>query len=349
VSRAPDISFCMIVRNGAVTLSDCLKSVTPVVDEMIVVDTGSTDDSPAIARSFGARVLSARWEGDFAAARNEYLKVARCSWVLSLDSDEMLGTVDRHALREMLTAHPRSAFVFTIRNYFFMNDAVWPTAPSAFAGEVLPGVGCTTSRTVRLLPRRRRLRYCYPVHESLIPALRRLDILLRPCAIPIHHMGYLYGRTELGTKAQSYKELGLKKVAQYPGYFLGHLELGTIFLRDGELDQAAKLFSQCLRLNPRCSKALYFLALTQFRRGRYAQSRHLLQRSLRIFPNHSDLLYLCSMVELELGNQTDAVLYLARALRRLPNQDAARSAFLRSGASSGSSGGPGRENVQAAL
>ena len=67
----PDISFCMIVRNGAATLATCLQSIASVVDETIVVDTGSTDGSPDVARRFGARVLSVPWPSDFAAARNE--------------------------------------------------------------------------------------------------------------------------------------------------------------------------------------------------------------------------------------------------------------------------------------
>src|SRR5260370_37189051 len=91
VSRSADVSFCMIVRNGAATLSACLRSVAALCDELIVVDTGSDDDSPEIARSFGARVVHTRWPGDFSAARNVYLEHARCPWVLSLDADEVLG------------------------------------------------------------------------------------------------------------------------------------------------------------------------------------------------------------------------------------------------------------------
>src|SRR5215813_4274569 len=118
MSRRADVSFCMIVRNGAATLPACLRSVAALCDEFIVVDTGSDDDSPEIARSFGARVIHSRWPGDFSAARNVYLEYARCPWVLSLDADEVLGDVDRDDFIRALGRHPTTAFLLRIRHYF---------------------------------------------------------------------------------------------------------------------------------------------------------------------------------------------------------------------------------------
>src|SRR5215831_17935615 len=118
VSGSADVSFCMIVRNGAATLPACLRSVAALCDEMIVVDTGSDDDSPGIARSFGARVVHTRWPDDFSAARNVYLEHARCPWVLSLDADEVLAHVDKDDFHRALEAHPATAFLLRIRNYF---------------------------------------------------------------------------------------------------------------------------------------------------------------------------------------------------------------------------------------
>src|SRR4051812_17655188 len=114
---AAGVSFCMIVRNGAATLADCLGSVAHLADEMIVVDTGSSDASCQIARGFGARVVSLPWPDDFAAARNRYLELARMPWVLSLDADEQLAPIDGAVFRTALRDNPRTAFVFTIRNY----------------------------------------------------------------------------------------------------------------------------------------------------------------------------------------------------------------------------------------
>jgi tetratricopeptide (TPR) repeat protein len=84
------LSLCAIVKNEANSLPKCLNSVQNVVDEMIVLDTGSSDRTIDIARSFGAYVFSYPWDNDFAKARNEALKYVNGDWVLVLDADEVL-------------------------------------------------------------------------------------------------------------------------------------------------------------------------------------------------------------------------------------------------------------------
>lgn len=84
------LSFCIIVKNEAENLPRCLSSVRNVVDEMIVLDTGSSDRTIEIAESFGAQVHTFEWCNDFSAARNESLKYAQGNWVLVLDADEVL-------------------------------------------------------------------------------------------------------------------------------------------------------------------------------------------------------------------------------------------------------------------
>lgn len=80
----------MIVKNEEIALPKCLSSVKGVVDEMVVLDTGSTDRTPEIAREFGARVYHFEWCNDFSVARNQSLKYIQGDWVLVLDADEVL-------------------------------------------------------------------------------------------------------------------------------------------------------------------------------------------------------------------------------------------------------------------
>ena len=86
------LSLCMIVKDEATTLPKCLGSVKNVVDEMIVLDTGSTDKTPDIAKQFGAEVHHFKWCNDFSAARNDALKYVKGDWILVLDADETLTT-----------------------------------------------------------------------------------------------------------------------------------------------------------------------------------------------------------------------------------------------------------------
>jgi glycosyltransferase involved in cell wall biosynthesis len=84
------VSACLIVRDEAKRLARCLGSLRGVVDEIVVLDTGSQDDTIAIAESFGAKVGHFDWVDDFAAARNAALALATSDWVLSIDADEWL-------------------------------------------------------------------------------------------------------------------------------------------------------------------------------------------------------------------------------------------------------------------
>ena len=84
------LSFCMIVKNEEASLPQCLNSVKDVVDEMVVLDTGSTDKTVEIAKEFGAKVYHFEWCNDLSAARNESLKYVQGDWVLVLDADEVL-------------------------------------------------------------------------------------------------------------------------------------------------------------------------------------------------------------------------------------------------------------------
>jgi tetratricopeptide (TPR) repeat protein len=95
------ISLCMIVKDEADNLPRCLESVHDYVDEMIVLDTGSQDETIAIAHQFGATVDSVAWQQDFAAARNQALALATSDWVLVLDADETLTPAGQALLRQI--------------------------------------------------------------------------------------------------------------------------------------------------------------------------------------------------------------------------------------------------------
>src|SRR3954447_17656105 len=96
------VALCLIVKDEAENLPRCLASVAGVADEIIVGDTGSSDDTVAIAERAGARVMHVPWESDFAKARNAVLGVATSDWIVSLDADEELTAASAKLLRKLL-------------------------------------------------------------------------------------------------------------------------------------------------------------------------------------------------------------------------------------------------------
>ncbi len=98
----PTISLCMIVKNEEFFLPKCLDSVKDFVDEIIIVDTGSTDRSVEIAKRYNAKTYHHPWENNFSKARNYSLKYATCDWILILDADEELDTKDAPGLKAVI-------------------------------------------------------------------------------------------------------------------------------------------------------------------------------------------------------------------------------------------------------
>ena len=105
--RQPKLSLCMIVKNEQRWLEDCLNSVKDLVDEMIIVDTGSQDNTVEIAHRFGAKVFDHPWNGDFSEARNHSLGYATGDWILVLDADERLALARCQADSPFDSQYPR--------------------------------------------------------------------------------------------------------------------------------------------------------------------------------------------------------------------------------------------------
>ncbi|CAM2934718.1 glycosyltransferase family 2 protein [Paenibacillus sediminis] len=114
------ISLCMIVKNEEKVLARCLESVSTLVDEIVIVDTGSTDRTKEIAMYHTDKVYDFKWSNDFSAARNESLKHATGKWILVLDADEYVQPTGHQELRDFLSSvsdsNPR-AFILRIMNF----------------------------------------------------------------------------------------------------------------------------------------------------------------------------------------------------------------------------------------
>jgi len=156
-----DLSLCMIVRDAAGTLNACLESVRPWVDEMIVVDTGSDDDSPQIAGSFGAKVFHFPWSNDFAAARNESLRHACGRWIFWMDADD---TIDRDSGRKLCELACEDA-ADELLGYVMQVHCPGPDGQA--------DADVTVVDHVKMFRNRPDLRFEGRIHEQILPSIRR--------------------------------------------------------------------------------------------------------------------------------------------------------------------------------
>jgi glycosyltransferase involved in cell wall biosynthesis/tetratricopeptide (TPR) repeat protein len=146
---APLLSAALIVRDEEAFLGPCLESLSGVADEIVLVDTGSSDATVSIARAHGARVLHQTWAGDFSAPRNLGLDRARGAWVLYIDADERVAALDRRELKSHLARSPAAAMRVLLR----------------------PKVHATPYYEYRLWRNDPRVRFTGVMHEQVVSAI----------------------------------------------------------------------------------------------------------------------------------------------------------------------------------
>jgi GT2 family glycosyltransferase len=241
------VSLCMIVKDAEATLGACLSSVRDLVDEMVVVDTGSSDRTREVAAEAGARVFDFAWVDSFAEARNESLRHARGRWILWLDADEYFDEENRERLRallgelknEALSPHQRGPsparrtqreIAFTMRQ----------------RSELAPGLHAAAQvDQIRLFPSHRELRWQYRVHEQILPALRRLGAEVQSTDIVIAHSGFRDPAIQEPKVERNWRLLQLE-VQERPDDPFVLYNLGAIALTRGQTAEALAFLQKSL-------------------------------------------------------------------------------------------------------
>lgn len=217
------ITATLIARDEERFLADCLQSLRPLVNEIVVVDTGSCDATQAIARAHGARLHDFAWCDDFSAARNFALDQASGDWILYIDADERLRPLDREAVeRELSTPDLWAA---TLRFH--------------------PQTGYTAYRELRLFRRHHEIRFEGAMHETIVPSLNRLTggcgKAIGTSTLTIDHLGY-----DGGTVRKHARDLGLlqRQIAATPDRTYLWWHLGSIERERGDPAAAERAWRQ---------------------------------------------------------------------------------------------------------
>jgi hypothetical protein len=216
------LALTMIVRNEARCLARCLQSAQTLVDEIIICDTGSTDESVDIAKKFGACVVHLPWPGHFAQARNHCLDHSRADWNLVLDADEWVDSaVDPQVLRQFVEDGPQRVGLVRVRSTFMIHQRS----------------ECADSWLPRLLPRG--VRFVGQIHEQ--PAHRlphgRTGVLL-------HHDGYEPERAH--AKASRNFELLKATLSRHPDDPTLHYQMGVQYDAASDWQQACESYQRAL-------------------------------------------------------------------------------------------------------
>ncbi|HVA24764.1 MAG TPA: glycosyltransferase [Chloroflexota bacterium] len=228
------LSACLIVKNEEDNLARCLGSIKPAVDEIVLVDTGSTDRTVEIAASFGARIFHFTWCDDFSAARNESLRHATGEWVLWVDGDDELIEVRPGALRELCTAGDRPEWGY------------WANVRSPYGDT---GDQEVIVRHWRIFPHNRGIQFRGRIHEEPWPP-RRLtpDQISAQEAVRVDHWGYLPKGDLMQRKSERNRHLLELSLEEEPWQPLHYYNLGRQCLREGDPAAGLPLLKQGIEL-----------------------------------------------------------------------------------------------------
>ncbi len=318
----PALSLCMIVKNEQSNLVRCLSSVKAAVDEIVVVDTGSTDRTKDLAAVFGARVFDFAWTDDFSSARNVSLSQAKGDWILVLDADETLSPADHRKLRELIRKSPKriGGYDLSTRNYVIeANTAGWTANDGSYPGEET-GTGWYANRKVRLFRNDPRIRFSGAVHELVEASMLGAGMKIATCEIPVHHTGKL-DRARVTEKGERYFELGMKKIAETGGTPRAVLELAV---QAGELsrwDDAVDLWRRFLGGNPgrEAVRAYVNLINACLNADRFDEALSEARKAETLANGTRELLLNCAAAEFFAGDLRKAATMAQRLLQKNPD------------------------------
>ncbi|MBK7702357.1 MAG: glycosyltransferase [bacterium] len=319
------VTLCMIAKDEEATIGQTIKSALAVVDEIVVGDTGSSDNTRLIAEGYGARVVDVPWDDDFAAARNAVLAEARSDWILVLDADERLQPVRPVEMQRLLSEPDAAGYRVAI-----------------LAGGQERGEESATQ--VRLFRNHPYVRYCYPVHETVEIALENWATArgfgIRGSLLALIHEG---GPERAASRSERNRRLLREASREYPyePYFAYCLATETLTRLEDEVLPTAGLGKTVRQLQrawetvrgmtPAAAAALAYgpdlagqLSAALIARLETAAALDVVRDALEVYPDRPELRFRragAAVRHLARGDDAGLTLVAASSLRKLATRD----------------------------
>ncbi len=283
------VTAALIVRDEAEFIEDCLRSLVGNVDEIVLVDTGSRDQTLDIARRFPVELHHFPWCDDFSAARNFALDRASGDWILYIDADERLDIPDRDAWLKLLADRDKVAFRLRLH----------------------PRVGWTPYSELRLFRNDPRIRFRGVIHENIWPgieAVARADGLeVGTSGLRLYHVGY-----EPDQRPKNPRNIPLLRdyLSRDPDNLFCWWHLGDCLRLAGDEDGAAEAWSNGIARHRALDgearrgmgNSILYLALLKLEHGRGVAVDDLLAKATALFPQNLALQFIAAQVAVDRGD-----------------------------------------------
>ncbi|MFZ5942999.1 MAG: glycosyltransferase [Bacillota bacterium] len=284
------LSLCMIVKDEEEYIGRCLSSISSYVDEIVILDTGCTDNTVAVARQFGAKVYKFDWQEDFSAARNYIKGFANGDWILVLDADEEMPVESAANLHGLIQKTNADAYALKIINLTSRQD----------------DSQVQISPNIRLFKNTPQYYFEGIIHEQIRPSILRHN----PSAkivysnLTIIHYGYIKNNPKQRSKNIRNISLLKKAVENEPNNCFHHYNLGVSYYVNKELTLSQKHYQMARELTQdgKCTPILYRnYSLCLWELYLYDEAITLLEEGINYYPDYSDLYYILGQIYFALG------------------------------------------------
>ena len=308
--KKPFLSLSMIVKNEEKYLRGCLESIQNYVDEIIIVDTGSSDKTKLIAKEYNAKIYNFEWKDDFSAARNEALKYTNGEWLIYLDADERLKKGDGEKLIKILKNSPPEigAYVVTIESEHLQLDNSTELHRGGYP-RIIRNLGYPN------------IHFIGRVHEQITPSIFANNKKIDFTDIIIEHLGYNLSREEMDAKVRRNYRMLIQHVQEEPLNGYAWYQLGQTLAQMKLFKEAEDSIRMAIQTG-KLSDSVYASAtatLSQIvgSKGNYSEALQWAEQSLKAAPEQLYALHLKAYALLHLKKFKDSEIIFLELKRRL--------------------------------
>ncbi|MFT4553398.1 MAG: glycosyltransferase involved in cell wall biosynthesis [Chlamydiales bacterium] len=305
-SQSP-LTLCLIVKNESRFLEKCVRSVDSIVSKIVIVDTGSTDDTLEIARSLTPDVMEVPFKNNFSEARNYALQFVDTPWVLYLDADECFEKKEAEALLQVAQSSPSNISGYRVWRYNFFGNGGW-----------------YTSKNLKLFRNDPTIRYEGLVAESVKNSITRYGGEILDAPVVLNHFGHCRSADDRDKKAEYYLRLMKEEVKQDPK---NHRILGYIGLIQrtlGKFDEALEAVEKSVSLGSDSSHSYYCQAQVLRSVGKDEEALEAYKKSLEMNPEDPLMWNMIGVMQLSLQLFSEAKASFDKALEIEPILDHVR-------------------------
>ncbi|SHJ76590.1 TPR domain-containing glycosyltransferase [Paramaledivibacter caminithermalis] len=296
MKRNRTVSLCMIVKNEEKHLERCLSSVKELVDEMIIVDTGSRDNTVEIAKKFNAKIFYYDWDDNFSNARNFSIQHATKDWILLMDGDDEFNKEDYEKYTKVINDSKKDGHYFKTLS---------------FVGNI-PSNDVVSNLNLRLLRNNKKYKFIGAIHEQITCVTDKMDYKnFSTEDIRIFHYGYLNNVAIEKNKRNRNISIIEEELKANPHNPFHLFNLGNEYFAMGNKEKALKLFNSVydnLNWNDGfASKLVIRRIMCLDELGKYGEALQAIEEGLKIYPEFTDLELIRGWIHLKNKKYTLAI------------------------------------------